>query len=56
MAPLVSGAIALVIGFFTVRLSGMYFAMLTLAFAQLIFSVVSKGLQGDCVGMRGVAR
>ncbi len=41
-APLVAGAAALVIGFFTVRLSGMYFAMLTLAFAQLIFSVVSN--------------
>jgi branched-chain amino acid transport system permease protein len=41
-APLVAGAAALVIGFFTVRLSGMYFAMLTLAFAQLIFAVVSN--------------
>jgi branched-chain amino acid transport system permease protein len=38
----VAGAAALVIGFFTVRLSGMYFAMLTLAFAQLIFSVIAN--------------
>lgn len=42
MAPLVAGLFAFVIGFFTVRLSGMYFAMLTLAFSQLIFAVVSN--------------
>lgn len=41
-APIIAGAMALVIGFFVVRLQGMYFAMLTLAFAQLIFSIVSS--------------
>jgi branched-chain amino acid transport system permease protein len=41
-APLVAGLFALAIGFFTVRLSGMYFAMLTLAFSQLIFALVAN--------------
>ncbi|QIE56703.1 branched-chain amino acid ABC transporter permease [Pikeienuella piscinae] len=41
VAPLVTGAFALAIGFFTVRVSGMYFAMLTLAFSQLIFAMVA---------------
>lgn len=41
-APLVAGLMALAIGFFVVRLEGMYFAMLSLSFAQLIFSVVSS--------------
>ncbi len=40
LAPLVAGVAALAIGLFCVRLTGMYFAMLTLAFAQLIFTVV----------------
>ncbi|MGF7159780.1 branched-chain amino acid transport system permease protein [Rhodoligotrophos appendicifer] len=41
VAPLVAGLFALAIGFFTVRVSGMYFAMLTLAFSQLIFAIVA---------------
>jgi branched-chain amino acid transport system permease protein len=41
-APIVSGLVALAVGFFVVRLEGMYFAMLTLAFAQLIFSIISN--------------
>ncbi len=41
VAPLVSGAFALAIGFFCVRVSGMYFAMLTLAFSQLIFAIIA---------------
>ena len=39
-APLVAGLLALVIGWFCVRLRGVYFAMLTLAFAQICWSVV----------------
>ena len=40
LAPLASGMLALAIGWFCVRLSGVYFAMLTLAFAQVVWSVV----------------
>lgn len=39
-APVVAGAVALVIGWFSVRVTGMYFAMLTLAFGQLLYTVV----------------
>jgi branched-chain amino acid transport system permease protein len=39
-APLAAGLAAIVVGWFAVRLSGIYFAMLTLAFAQIIWSVV----------------
>ncbi len=40
MAPLLAGFLALIIGWFCIRLTGVYFAMLTLAFAQLVWSVV----------------
>jgi len=40
LAPLGAGLLALVIGWFCVRLSGVYFAMLTLAFAQVAWSIV----------------
>ena len=40
VAPLVAGAVALVVGWFSVRVTGMYFAMLTLAFAQLLHTIV----------------
>jgi branched-chain amino acid transport system permease protein len=39
-APLVGGLGALLFGWFCVRLSGVYLAMLTLAFAQIAWSVV----------------
>jgi len=40
LAPLAVGLLALIIGWFCVRLSGVYLAMLTLAFAQICWSVV----------------
>lgn len=40
LAPLASGLLAVMIGWFCMRLTGVYFAMLTLAFAQLLWSVV----------------
>ena len=40
LAPLGAGLVALIIGWFCVRLSGVYFAMLTLAFAQVLWSIV----------------
>jgi len=39
-APLLAGLGALVFGWFCVRLSGVYLTMLTLAFAQIIWSIV----------------
>ncbi len=40
MGPLLAGAGALLFGWFCVRLSGVYLAMLTLAFAQITWSIV----------------
>jgi branched-chain amino acid transport system permease protein len=39
LGPLLGLAGAAVFGFFAVRLSGVYFAMLTLAFAQIVWSI-----------------
>jgi branched-chain amino acid transport system permease protein len=41
-APLVAGAGALLFGFFIVRLTQTYFAMLSLAFGQIVFTVIFK--------------
>jgi len=40
LAPLLTGCLALIIGWFCVQLSGVYLAMLTLAFAQICWSIV----------------
>ncbi len=40
LAPLVAGFLAIIIGWFCIRLTGVYFAMLTLAFSQLLWSLV----------------
>ncbi|MDX3893421.1 ABC transporter permease [Pusillimonas sp.] len=39
-APLIAGVAAIVFGWFCIRLSGVYLAMLTLAFAQIVWSIV----------------
>src|SRR6266853_2215900 len=39
-APAVAGLGAMLFGWFAVRLSGIYLAMLTLAFAQIVWSIV----------------
>jgi len=56
LAPFVAGAAALFFGFFCVRLTGVYFAMLTLAFAQIAFAVVHQwyGVTGGDNGILGV--
>ena len=38
-APIISGVLALVIGWFCVRLNEVYFAMLTLAFGMMVYAV-----------------
>src|SRR5512134_1122116 len=56
VAPLVAGLGALVVGWFSVRLSGVYLAMLTLAFAQIVWSVTFQwdDFTGGSNGLTGV--
>ena len=56
LGPLLSGAAAFAFGWFCVRLSGVYFAMLTLAFAQISWSIVFQwdALTGGSNGMIGI--
>ena len=55
-APLVAAAGALVYGWFCVRLSGVYLAMLTLAFAQITWAITYQwdALTGGSNGLTGV--
>jgi branched-chain amino acid transport system permease protein len=55
-APLAAAAGALLFGWFCVRLSGVYLAMLTLAFAQIVWSVVFQwdNFTGGSNGLTGV--
>jgi len=55
-APLVGGAFAALFGFFVVRLSGIYLAMLTLAFAQIAYAVTFQWVEvtGGDNGVVGV--
>src|SRR5690606_29081440 len=39
ISPVVAGLLGLVLGWFCVRVSGVYLAMLTLAFAQIVWSI-----------------
>jgi branched-chain amino acid transport system permease protein len=41
-APVVTAAASVVFGYFSVRLTSIYFAMLTLAFAQIVYAVVHQ--------------
>ena len=56
LAPLLAAAGAFVFGWFCVRLSGVYLAMLTLAFAQIVWSVVYQwdALTGGSNGLVGI--
>jgi branched-chain amino acid transport system permease protein len=56
LAPVFAAAVAALIGFFCVRLSGVHFAMLTLAFGQLVFTVAFKwyGFTGGDNGIQGI--
>lgn len=55
-APLVAGLGALLFGFFIVRLTQTYFAMLSLAFGQIVFTVIFKwkGFTGGDDGLLDV--
>jgi branched-chain amino acid transport system permease protein len=56
LAPVAAAAGALVIGWFCVRLSGVYLAMLTLAFAQIVWSIAFQwdAVTGGSNGVVGV--
>ncbi len=63
VAVLVATVLALIIGFFCVRLNEVYFAMLTLAFGMMVFSIAhqwrsvtngSDGIAGFSVGSLGL--
>lgn len=56
LGPLVAAVGAIVFGWFCVRLSGVYLAMLTLAFAQIVWSVIYQwnGFTGGSNGLIGV--
>ncbi len=56
VAPLVAAAGALVYGWFAVRLSGVYLAMLTLAFAQITWAITYQwdSFTGGSNGLTGV--
>jgi branched-chain amino acid transport system permease protein len=55
-APVTAAAAAVVIGFFCVRLSSIYFAMLTLAFAQIAYAIVHQwyDVTGGDNGLLGI--
>jgi branched-chain amino acid transport system permease protein len=56
IAPLISGGFALFIGWFCVRLKGVYLAMLTLAFSQVLWSICFQWdeFTGGSNGLTGV--
>lgn len=56
LAPMVTALFALLVGWFCVRLSGVYLAMLTLAFGQILWSICFQwdGFTGGSNGLTGV--
>ncbi|WP_090043433.1 ABC transporter permease [Limnohabitans sp. 2KL-27] len=56
LAPVVAGLGAIIVGWFSVRLSGVYLAMLTLAFAQIVWAGVYQwdAFTGGSNGLTGV--
>jgi branched-chain amino acid transport system permease protein len=58
LVAIVSALVALLIGFLSLRTSGIYFLMITLAFAQMLFSIAIRwsGVTGGSDGLVGVAR
>ena len=50
LAIIISGVFALAIGFISLRRSGIYFSILTLAFAQMMFAISYSDLLGRFIG------
>src|SRR3546814_20325526 len=55
-APLAAGFAAVVFGWFCIRLTGVYLAMLTLAFAQIVWSIAYQwdAVPGGSNGIVGI--
>jgi branched-chain amino acid transport system permease protein len=55
-APLLAAAVAVIFGYWSVRLTSIYFAMLTLAFAQILYAIVHQWYEvtGGDNGLLGV--
>jgi len=55
-APLLAGVFGVIFGWFCVRLSGVYLAMLTLAFAQIVWSITFQwvAMTGGDNGLLGI--
>lgn len=58
LALLVTAVAALVIGFFSIRVSGVYFLMLTLAFSQMVFAIAFRwtDVTGGSNGLSSIPR
>ncbi len=58
LALLITAACALVIGFFSIRVSGVYFLMLTLAFSQMVYAIAFNwtDVTGGSNGLSGIPR
>jgi branched-chain amino acid transport system permease protein len=56
VSMLTAGVLALVIGYFCVRLTGIYFAILTLAFGQLLYYIIFQwySFTGGDNGLQGI--
>jgi branched-chain amino acid transport system permease protein len=55
-APIVSGLFAIVIGYFSVRLTGIHFAILTMGFGQIVWAIAHKwySFTGGDDGITGI--
>lgn len=58
LAPVIGGIFALIIGWFCVRTVRLYFALLTLAFSQLLYTIVFQwyDFTGGSDGIHGIVR
>jgi branched-chain amino acid transport system permease protein len=58
VALLLTAATAMVIGFFSIRVSGVYFLMLTLAFSQMVYAIAYRwsDVTGGSNGLSGIPR
>ncbi|MBI4788090.1 MAG: branched-chain amino acid ABC transporter permease [Chloroflexi bacterium] len=58
LALLVVAGAAVVIGFFSIRVSGVYFLMLTLAFSQMVYAIADRwtDVTGGSNGLAGIPR
>ncbi len=55
-APVAAALLAVVIGYFSVRLSGIHFAILTMGFSQIVWAIAHKwyGVTGGDDGLTGI--